>query len=89
METVMLSNWFRNLPVKRKIMLVVGYFSLVLLAILFLAIKNVRACQQRTEAMYHQNLQSAADLTMVRTSMLRALVLANNVMRASSPEQAA
>jgi methyl-accepting chemotaxis protein len=85
----MLRTWFRDLPVKRKLALVVGYFSLALIAMLLLAIKDVRAGQRRVETMYQQNLLPNGDLTVVRTSLLRALVLANNVLRASGPEQAA
>ncbi|MDR3671277.1 MAG: methyl-accepting chemotaxis protein [Holophaga sp.] len=81
--------WFRNLPVKKKIGLVVGFFSLALVAMLVVAVSGIRAAQLRGEAIYEQNLLSNGDLTVVRTSVLRALVLANNVMRASSPEQAA
>jgi len=85
----MIRDWFRDLPVKRKITLVVAYFSLALVAILLLAIKDVRGAQRRAEVMYQQNLLPNGDLTVVRTSLLRALVLANNVLRASGPEQAA
>jgi methyl-accepting chemotaxis protein len=85
----MLSNWFRNLSVKRKIFAVVGFFSAVLLIMLTLAIRDVRGAQARTEAMYQDNLLPTGDLTAVRTSLLRALVLANNVLRAPNPEAAA
>ena len=85
----MIKHWFRDLPVKRKITLVVGYFSLALITILGLAIRDVSGAQRRAEVMYQQNLLSTGDLTVVRTSLLRALVLANNVLRASGPEQAA
>jgi len=65
------------------------YFSLALITTLGLAIKNVRGAQRLTEVMYRENLLSTGDLTVVRTSLLRALVLVNNVLRAASPEQAA
>jgi methyl-accepting chemotaxis protein len=85
----MISSWFRNLPVKRKISLLVGFFSLVLVTILCLAIKDVSGAQSRTEAIYHDNLLPTGDLTVARTSVLRALVLLNNHMRAANPEAAA
>ena len=85
----MLSNWFRNLPVRRKITLVVGYFSLMLIAILSMAIKDVRAGQQRTKVMYQQNLLATAELMAIRVSALRSLGFVNNAARASSPEQEA
>jgi len=85
----MISTWFRNLPVKRKINLVVGYFSLMLIIILGVAIKDVRAAQLRTDAMYHQNLMATADLMAVRVTSLRSMGFVNNVARASTPEQAA
>ena len=85
----MFRTWFRDLPVRKKIFFVVGYFSLVLITMLVLAVRDVRGAQVRTEAIYQQNLLPTGDLTVVRTSLLRALVLANNVMRAASPEQAA
>jgi len=82
-------SWFRNLPVKHKILVVVGFFSVVLVTMLALAIRDVRAGQARTEAMYQENLLPTAELTAVRTSLLRALVLANNHLRAPNPEAAA
>ena len=85
----MLRTWFRDLPVGRKIFFVVGYFSLVLLTMLVLAVRDVHSAQVSTEAIYQQNLLPTGDLTVVRTSLLRALVLANNVMRAAGPGQAA
>ena len=85
----MVSNWFRNLAVKRKIALLVGFFSLVLLVMLVLAVKDVQGADRRTEAMYHGDLLPTGDLTAVRTSLLRALVLANNHLRAPNPEAAA
>jgi len=85
----MISTWFRNLPVKRKIAVVVGYFSLVLIAILANAIKDVRAAQRRTEAMYYENLLATADLMAIRVSSLRAMGFVNNIARAATPEQAA
>jgi len=85
----MIKNWFRDLPVKRKITLVVGYFSLALITILCMAVKDVSEAHRLSEVMYQQNLLSTGDLTVVRTSLLRALVLANNVLRAAGPEQAA
>jgi len=85
----MLSAWFQNIPVRQKIAWVVAFFSLVLVAMLGLSIRDVRAGQDRNEAMYRQNLLATGDLTAVRTSLLRALVLANNVLRAGSPDQAA
>ena len=84
----MASIRFRNLAVRQKLALVVGFFSLVLMVMLVLAIKDVRAAQRRTEAMYRENLLPTGDLTAVRTSLLRALVLANNLMRAPSAEAA-
>jgi len=85
----MLSTWFRNLPVKRKIFVVVGYFSLMLIAILAMAIRDVRAAQGRTRTMYRQNLLATAELMAIRVTSLRAMGFMNNVARASSPEQAA
>jgi methyl-accepting chemotaxis protein len=85
----MFKSWFRDLPVKRKIAFVVIYFSLVLTAMLLLAINDVRSAQNRTEAIYHESLMPTGDLTAVRTSLLRALVLANNYLRATNAEQAA
>jgi methyl-accepting chemotaxis protein len=85
----MVGNWFRNLPVKGKLALLVGFFSLVLVTMLGLAIRDVRGAQGRTEAMYQENLLSTGDLTVVRTSLLRALVLANNHLRAPNAEAAA
>ena len=43
----MVSNWFRNLAVKRKIALLVGFFSLVLLVMLVLAVKDVQGADRR------------------------------------------
>ncbi len=80
---------FRNLPVKRKIQLVVATFSFVLLATLGLAIKDVWAAQSRCEQIYHDQLLPVGDLTTVRTATLRALVLANNHLRAASPAEKA
>ncbi|WP_306602189.1 methyl-accepting chemotaxis protein [Geothrix sp. 21YS21S-2] len=80
---------FRNLPVKRKIQLVVATFSFVLLATLGLAIKDVWAAQTRCEQIYHDQLLPVGDLTTVRTATLRALVLANNHLRASTPAEKA
>ncbi len=85
----MLSTWFSNLAVKRKISLLVGFFSLILICMVVLANLEVGNAQARTEAMYNDSLLPTGDLTMVRTSLLRALVLANNHLRASSPEAAA
>ena len=85
----MFSSWFRNLAVKRKIAVVVGFFSLILTALLVVAIWEVQEAQGRTEAIYHENLLPTGDLTAVRTSLLRALVLANNVLRAPNAEAAA
>jgi len=85
----MLAQWFRNLPVQRKLALLTGFFSLVLIAMVALAIREVRGAQARTEAMYDQNLLPTGDLTMARTSLLRALVLANNHLRAPDPRAAA
>jgi methyl-accepting chemotaxis protein len=82
----MLANRFRDLPVGRKIGLVVGFLSLVLLVMLALAIRDVGAAQGRTVAMYEQQLLPTGDLTVVRTSLLRSLVLVNNMLRADSPE---
>jgi methyl-accepting chemotaxis protein len=79
-------GWFGNLRVSRKILLVVAGFAAVLLTMLVLAVHDVRAAQGRTEAMYRQQLLPTGDLTAVRTSLLRALVLANNMLRADSPE---
>ena len=85
----MIRTWFQNLPVRKKIAWVVAFFSLVLIGMLALSIRDVSAGQRRNEAMYRQNLLATGDLTAVRTSLLRALVLVNNVLRASSPDQAA
>jgi methyl-accepting chemotaxis protein len=85
----MLSTWFRNLPVKRKIFGVVGYFSLMLIAMLTMAIRDVRAAQLRTRTMYQQNLLATAELMAVRVCSLRAVGFVYNIARASSPEQAA
>ena len=82
----MFSSWFRNLPVKRKIALVIGFFSAVLLLMLGMAIHDVHGAQGRTEAIYQDNLLPTGDLTVVRTSLLRALVLANNLLRAPDPQ---
>jgi methyl-accepting chemotaxis protein len=81
-----LMTWFSNLRVGRKITLVVAGFSGVLVTMLALAVHDVRAAQARTETMYEQQLLPTADLTAVRTSLLRALVLANNLLRADTPE---
>ena len=81
--------WFRNLPVKQKIALVVGYFSLALVAILALAIKDVRAAQLRTKAMYQQDLLATADLMAIRVVSLRAMGFVSNAGRASSADQEA
>ena len=62
----MLAQWFRNLPVKRKMALLAGFFSLVLIAMLTLAVRDARDAQGRTEAMYDQDLLPTGDLTMVR-----------------------
>ena len=85
----MLSTWFRNLSVARKISLLVGFFSLILLAMVALANWGVSSAQARTEAMYRENLLPTGDLTGVRTSLLRALVLANNHLRAPDAAAAA
>jgi len=61
----------------------------MLITILAMAIKDVRAAQARTEAMYHQNLLVTADLMAIRVASLRAMGFVSNVARASSPEQAA
>ena len=85
----MFSTWFRNLADKRTIAGVVGFFSVMLTALLVVGIWAVREAQGRTEAIYAENLLPTGDLTAVRTSLLRALVLANNLMRAATPEAAA
>ena len=85
----MFSTWFRNLAVKFKIAVVVGFFSLILTSLLGVAIWEVAQAQGRTEAIYAENLLPTGDLTVVRTSLLRALVLANNVLRAPNAEVAA
>jgi len=82
----MFNFWFRNLPVKRKIAMVVGFFSAILLVMLGLSIRDVRGAQLRTEAIYRNNLLPTGDLTLVRTSLLRALVLANNLLRAPNAQ---
>ena len=83
----MFATWFRNLRVDRKIGLAVGFLSAVLVAMLALSIRDVGAAQGRTEAMYQQQLLPTGDLTAVRTSLLRSLVLVNNMLRADSPEE--
>jgi methyl-accepting chemotaxis protein len=76
---------FRDLRVHQKIGLVLGFLSLVLVAILAMSTGDVRSAQARTEAMYQQQLLPTGDLTIVRTSLLRSLVLVNNMLRADSP----
>ena len=61
----------------------------MLIVILALAIKDVRAAQLRTDAMYHQNLLATADLMAIRVSSLRAVGFVNNAARATTPEQEA
>ncbi|BDU71481.1 methyl-accepting chemotaxis protein [Mesoterricola silvestris] len=80
---------YKNLPVKRKIQVVVGAFSFVLLVTLGLAIKDVWAAQGRCDQIYHDQLLPVGDLTVVRTATLRALVLINNHLRATSPAEKA
>jgi methyl-accepting chemotaxis protein len=82
-------NWFRNLSVKWKIVLVAGFFSAFLITMLVLVVLDGRAAQQRTEAMYRNNLLATGNLMQVRTSFTRAMVLVNNVLSAPTPEAAA
>jgi len=82
-------TWFRNLSVKWKLALVAGCFSVLLVGLLGLVIKNSRDAQLRTEAMYRENLLSTGDLMQVRTSFVRAMILVNNVLAAATPEAAA
>ncbi|MGA2081760.1 MAG: MCP four helix bundle domain-containing protein [Holophaga sp.] len=65
----MATVWFANLPVKRKILLVVGSFSAILLFMLALAVLDVRAAQARTEAMYRDDLMAVGALTQARTGL--------------------
>ena len=80
---------FRNLPVKKKIGLVIAGFAVVLMIMLGLATKDVSAAQGRTEGIYKDALIPTGDLTVMRTTVLRALVLVNNHLRAATPEEAA
>jgi len=82
-------TWFRNLSVKWKIVLVAGVFSAFLVTMLVMVVLDGRAAQQRTEAMYRNNLLATGDLMQVRTSFTRAMVLVNNVLSAPTPEAAA
>jgi len=82
-------TWFRNLSVKWKIVLVAGFFSAFLITMLVMVVLDGRAAQQRTEAMYRNNLLATGDLMQVRTSFTRAMVLVNNVLSAPTPEAAA
>ena len=80
---------YKNLPVARKIQIVVGTFALAMAILLGLALKDVWAAQARCQAIYSEQLLPVGDLTVVRTSLLRALVLANNHMRAANAAEAA
>ncbi|WP_306590216.1 methyl-accepting chemotaxis protein [Geothrix sp. 21YS21S-4] len=85
----MLGAAFQNLPVRRKIILVVGIFSFLLIGVCGLAMKDILAAQERTGRIHRENLLPTGDLTVMRTSMLRALVLTNNLLRAAGPEEIA
>jgi methyl-accepting chemotaxis protein len=85
----MFSLDYRNLSVRKKILLVLGAFTLVLVITLGLALKDMRDTQFRSEQIYREDLLPTGDLTTVRTSFLRALVLINNHLRAASPAEAA
>ncbi|BDU77121.1 methyl-accepting chemotaxis protein [Mesoterricola sediminis] len=78
----------RHLPVRRKILLSVGGISLLMSVLLAVAFWNAWQAQRRCDQIYHQYLLPTGDLTVARTSLLRALVLANNHLRAASPAEA-
>ena len=82
-------TWFRNLSVKWKISLLVGVFSLILAAMVAMSIGAVVSAQHRAEAMYHENLLPTGDLMQVRTSLIRAMIVANGLVHASDPAVAA
>ncbi|WP_005037904.1 methyl-accepting chemotaxis protein [Holophaga foetida] len=85
----MVSTWFRDLAVRRKIAMVIGVLSLVMVVVLAFALREVYAAKQRAEAMYHQDLISTGDLTTVRTAGLRSMTALYRHWRAASPAEAA
>jgi methyl-accepting chemotaxis protein len=85
----MSSYRFQDLSVRGKITLALGAIFVVLIATLGLALNSARDAHIRSEQIYKEDLLPTGDLTTVRTSLLRALVLVNNHLRAASPEEAA
>ncbi|MBP1627253.1 MAG: chemotaxis protein [Holophagaceae bacterium] len=85
----MVGTWFRDLAVKKKIAMVIGVISLVMLVVMSFALREVYAAKQRAEAMYHEDLISTGDLTTVRTAGLRAMTALYRHWRAASPAEAA
>lgn len=85
----MVSDWFRNLSVKRKIGMVVGVLSLVLVVSLGITLVELKKAESRAEAMYREDLLPVGNLTQARTSMLRRINLVNRHMRATSAAESA
>ena len=81
--------WFTNLPVKQKIMLMVGYFSVMLAVSIGVALWSLHAAQGRMESLYQHNFKATSDLMTVRISLLRSMSSLNDRIRAPSPQQAA
>nr|WP_320131852.1 methyl-accepting chemotaxis protein [uncultured Holophaga sp.] len=85
----MFQRWFQNLSVRRKISLVTAAISLVMLISLGITLLGVRAAMQRTHAINQEDLLPTADLTVMRTSSLRAMNLLYKHMRATSSQEMA
>jgi methyl-accepting chemotaxis protein len=85
----MLSAWFRNLAVRRKIALVILVLSLAMMVCLGIAMRELALAGERLNAMYQNDLLPTSDIASVRTSSFTAMTAMYKHLIATSPEEAA
>jgi len=83
----MFRSWFTDLPVRRKISLVICLFSMALLITLGISVREVWAARNRAQAMYQEDLQSTGAFSIYRTGALTSMYMTYKYFQATSPKE--